>query len=318
MLPPALVLTAGLGTRLLPLTALRAKPALPVAGVPLVRRILSWIAVNGIGRVVLNLHHLPESICAAVGDGTDLGLAVRYSWEDPVLGSGGGPRRALPLMETDRFFVVNGDTLTNLDLAALWEAHAASDALVTMALVPNTAPDRYGGVLVDGAGSVARFVPRRTAACSWHFIGVQVVEAAAFADLPPDLPAESVADVYPRLMRERPGSVRGFCCDASFRDIGTPGDYLATSLALAGSDRSALVGSGCRISPSARVGRTILWDDVILEDDATVDDCIVTDGARIPAGARMERAIVMPARLAARLVPIPGQRVVHDLLAVPL
>jgi len=315
---PALVLTAGLGTRLRPLTLLRAKPALPVAGVPLVRRILSWLAASGVRRVVLNLHHRPESICAVVGDGSDLGVGVRYSWEDPVLGSGGGPRRALPLLGADRFLIVNGDTLTDVDLDAVVRAHASSGALVTMALVPNPAPERYGGVLVDDVGRVKGFVPRRTAGGSWHFIGVQVAEAAAFAGLSPDMPAESVAGLYPQLMAARPGSVRGFCCHASFRDIGTPSDYLATSLELAAGDPSALSGRGCRISASARVRRSILWEDVIVEDNAFVETSIVADGARVPAGTRVEGALVLPGRLGPLLPAGSARALGDDLLVLPL
>ena len=135
---PALVLTAGLGTRLEPLTRVRAKPAIPVAGEPLVRRIIAWLASNGVTDLVLNLHHLPETIAAVVGDGSDLGVRVRYSWEQPaVLGSAGGPRQALAILGAETFFIVNGDTLTDVSLRALAAAHDASGALVTLALVPN-------------------------------------------------------------------------------------------------------------------------------------------------------------------------------------
>ena len=131
----ALVLTAGLGTRLRPLTCVRAKAALPVNGEPLVRRIIRWLAALGISDLVLNLHHKPETIAGLVGDGSDLDARVRYSWEQPVLGSAGGPRRALPLL-ADPFLLVNGDTLTNVDLDALVQLHHASGADVTMALIP--------------------------------------------------------------------------------------------------------------------------------------------------------------------------------------
>src|SRR5579863_10125505 len=95
----ALVLTAGLGTRLRPLTTVRAKPAIPVAGVPLIRRIVAWLASQRVTHLVLNLHHLPETLTRVVGDGGDLGVRVRYSWEQPrVLGSAGGPRLALPIV----------------------------------------------------------------------------------------------------------------------------------------------------------------------------------------------------------------------------
>ena len=90
---PALVLTAGLATRLRPLSLVRAKAALPVAGEALARRVLRWLAGAGVTDAVLNLHHLPHTLTAIVGDGSDLDLRVRYSWEMPVLGSAGGPRR---------------------------------------------------------------------------------------------------------------------------------------------------------------------------------------------------------------------------------
>ena len=93
---PALVLTAGLATRLRPLSLVRAKAAVPVAGTPLVLRILRQLAAAGITDAVLNLHHLPHTLAAVVGDGSDVGVRVRYSWEMPVLGSAGGPRHALP------------------------------------------------------------------------------------------------------------------------------------------------------------------------------------------------------------------------------
>src|SRR5579872_5378278 len=125
----ALVLAAGLGLRLRPLTLVRAKPAIPLAGEPLIRRILRWLGSRQVTDVVVNLHHLPETITAVVGDGSDLSVAVRYSWEQPcVLGSAGGPAHALPLVDAERFFIVNGDTLTNVDLAQLSAAHDTSRA----------------------------------------------------------------------------------------------------------------------------------------------------------------------------------------------
>src|SRR5207253_9554617 len=94
----ALVLAAGLGTRLQPLTLARAKAAAPVDGEPLIRRTIRELVAQGVTDLVVNLHHHPESIAAALGDGADLGARIRYSWESPVLGSAGGPRHALPLL----------------------------------------------------------------------------------------------------------------------------------------------------------------------------------------------------------------------------
>jgi mannose-1-phosphate guanylyltransferase len=313
---PALVLTAGFGTRLRPLSAVRAKPAMPVAGDPLVRRILGWLRASGVARAVLNLHHLPETVTAAVGDGADLGLSVRYSWEQAILGSAGGPRRALPLLDADGFLIVNGDTLTDLDVDGLVAEHERSGALVTLALIPNPDPEHYGGVLVDDSGAVTRFVPRGTPGPSWHFVGVQVARARTFERVPADTPWESVGGLYPALMKERPGSVRAYRTDGVFRDIGTPADYLDTSLALAEAEGRAarLVGAGCHVAPTARLERSVLWDRVRVGDHAALTDCVVADDVEIPSGAWFSRRAIVRAD---RAPGQPGERY-GDLLLSPM
>jgi NDP-sugar pyrophosphorylase family protein len=162
---PALVLTAGLATRLRPLSDIRAKAAMPVAGRPIIARIMEWLRAAGVRRVVLNLHHRPESITAIVGDGSQWDVEVRYSWEPVVLGSAGGPRRALSLLDSDRFFIINGDTLTNCDVHAVAERHLESGARVTMAVVEGDVK-RYGGVLMDTGGCVRGFGRRSMPMCS--------------------------------------------------------------------------------------------------------------------------------------------------------
>jgi NDP-sugar pyrophosphorylase family protein len=300
----ALVLTAGLGTRLQPLTSVRAKPAVPVAGTPLVRRILEGLASRGIQEAVLNLHHLPATIARIVGDGGDLGIRVRYSWEQPrVLGGAGGARLALTLLDVSTFFIVNGDTLTDVDLRRLGRTHRNAGALITMALTPNRDFLRYGGVQLDAAGRVTAFVPAGPRARdSFHFVGVQVAEAAAFASLEPGEIANSVGGVYDRLIAQRPGSIAGMVCDASFFDIGTVRDYMDTSRALAASTADS-IGRATSLDPTARLTRSILWDDVTVGAHAHLEDCIVTDGVAVPAGAEYRGAILVAGP--AGLVPVP-------------
>ncbi|MBE3073161.1 MAG: hypothetical protein IMZ67_09315, partial [Acidobacteria bacterium] len=252
-------------------------------------------------------------IRAVVGDASDLGLRVRYSHEAVVLGTAGGPRHALDLLGADRFFIVNGDTLTDVDLSTLAAAHVASGALVTMALVRNPDPGRYGGVVADEDGSVTGFVPRGPANRWPHFVGTQMVEARAFAGLPADCPAETVGELYPRLLADQPGSVRAFHCDALFRDIGTPADYLATSLQIARLDGrpGLLQGDRCHVDRTARLTRTILWDDVSVGAGAELVDCIVGDYVRIPAGARFSATAMV--RLEGR-APAPGDTIINGML----
>ncbi|MDP1568779.1 MAG: NDP-sugar synthase [Vicinamibacterales bacterium] len=310
---PALVLAAGLATRLQPLSRVRAKAALPVAGRTVIERTLRWLHAAGVRRVVINLHHRAETITRLVGDGRAFGLAVRYSWEDPVLGSAGGPRRALPLLDRARFLIVNGDTLTDVDLAALAAQHVARRALVTMAVVPGDTA-RYGGVQADAADQVTGFVRATDSAASGplagpapgHFIGVQAVEAAAFADAPDDTPSESVRWLYPRLIAARPGAVQVYRSHAAFFDIGTPRDYLETVRTFAAREACALdQGADTVVDPTARVTDSVLWDRVTVGPGAVLDGCIVTDDVVVPAGARHADAMLVggPEGLDVRSLP---------------
>ena len=297
----ALILAAGLGTRLRPLTTVRAKAAVPVNGVPLIRRVLSWLVGQGFPDQVINLHHRPASIAAVVGDGHAFGARIRYSWEQPVLGSAGGPRHALPLLIDEAgggrdgasFLIVNGDTLTDFPLADLADRHRQSGARVTMSLIPNPRPDVYGGVTVED-GWITGFTRAGLGVESYHFIGVQAALADVFAGLEDGVASESVNWLYPRLIRESPRSLAAFVVDAPFSDIGTPADYLHTSLELAAREGDDLISrQGTEIAPSAQVTRTAVWDGVRIGGDAVLHDCIVCDGVDVPEGSRYERCALV-------------------------
>ena len=292
---PALVLTAGLGTRLRPLTLVRAKGAVPVNGEPLARRVAGWLASNGYRDLVFNLHHHPASIAACLGDGADLDVRVRYSWEQPVLGSAGGPRHALPLLTdggNQTFLIVNGDTLTDVDLAALERTHISTGALVTMAVIPNPAPQKYGGVLVTG-GWVRGFTRAGSEQESYHFVGVQLANAAAFSSLDDNVASESVNWLYPRMLAENPHSIAAFISGATFRDIGTPADCLRTSHELAAIEGERSMGRGTTVDATAVIKGSSLWDDVTVGARARLLDCIVADGVHVPAGSHYERSAIV-------------------------
>lgn len=286
---PTLVLTAGLGTRLDPLTRLLAKPAVPVAGVPLGARVLQWLAHEGITDAVLNLHHLPHTVTGAIGDGAALGLRVRYSWEPTVLGSAGGPRHALPLLFHEPIseladavgrhpmLIVNGDTLTEAALAPLVADHVKHGADVTLLVVPNTAPDRYNGIAATN-GVVTRFIPKGHTESSWHFVGVQVVNANVFASLPDNTPAESVSGIYRHLLATRPGPLRIFQANATFHDVGTPEDYRRMCVAFGGTDTHG----------------NVVWPGAAIEVGAQLHDCVVTGGTHVPAGLAARGAVLVP------------------------
>ena len=318
-LPPALVLAAGLGIRLRPLTFSRAKAAVPVAGVPLICRHLARLAARGVRDVVVNLHHRPDTITAVVGDGAALDCAIRYSWENVLLGSAGGPRRALPLLD-DRFFLINGDTLCDVDLRALLDAHLARNARVTLAVTPNPAPQRYGGVLADAAGWVTGFARAGDPRDAAHFVGVQIADASVFDTLPDGVPAASIGGLYDTLLA-RPGQVAAHHVVGRFHDIGTPATYLSTTRAVGANEGQPAVSLGLRsvVHPSARLERSVLWDDVTVGAGCVVTDCILADGVRLAEGTTLDRqAVVRMPRSPEEATALPGATRTGDLLVVPI
>jgi len=292
---PTVVLTAGLGTRLDPITRYVAKPAVPIAGRTLIERVLEWLHREGINDVVLNLHHLPETITSVVGDGGALGLRVRYSWEPLILGSAGGPKQALALWpgHSGPILIVNGDTLTDVPLSPMIEAHQASGARVTLAVVPNTRPDHYNGIRADTARRVTDFVPKGHADRSWHFVGVQVVNADVFDGLPAATPAETVAGVYRELVRTEPGAVHVWTVEAPFLDVGTPADYIAAVLHTAGTGRVVVEGASV-VDASAVLTRCVVWDDATVGANANLTGCVVLSGAHVPPNTNATGQVFIP------------------------
>jgi NDP-sugar pyrophosphorylase family protein len=295
---PALVLTAGLATRLQPLSSVRAKAALPVAGTPLVVRILHRLRDAGVSRTVLNLHHRADSITRLVGDGSSIGVEVRFSWEMEILGSAGGPARAIPLLAADRFLIVNGDTLADVDLHAMSAQHVDTNALVTMAVID--ADPRYNAIVADEAGIVRGFSNRTSGTSgtlgtlgtlgTFHFIGIQIVNASVFAGVSPDLRSETVHGIYPSVIASRPGAVRIFHTRAEFFDIGSPRDYLDTAITFAGREGKPLDrGRDCAIAADAQLTNTVLWDRVSVGAGARLSECVVADDVAVAPGAEFSR-----------------------------
>lgn len=296
---PALVLTAGLGTRLDPLTRLVAKPAVPLGGRTLIARVLDWLSRERIHDVVLNLHARPETIAADVGDGARWSMRLRYSWEQPqVLGSAGGPRHALPLLElhsaSDSFLIVNGDTLCEIDLAPMIAAHHASGAAVTMAVVPNPAPDHYNGIAADASARVTGFVPKGRATGTWHYVGIQVVRGDVFAPLADNVPAETVAGIYRDRIAGGARDVFVWPVTSPFVDVGTPRDYLDAALRWADAATTSAIDAGATIDPSASVRRSVVWSGATIEARAGLEGCVVVTGAVVPAAFRCANALLLP------------------------
>ena len=224
----AMVLAAGLGTRLRPLTETLPKPLLPVAG----RQILEWnlllLKRHGITEVIINLHHLGDQIVRALGDGARFGLRLAYSHEPTLQGTSGGIKQAAPFLKDGPFLVINGDTLSECDLTALIAAHRASAALATLAVRDDPEASTWGPVTLDAHGRILQIngnpplAEPRAALPACMFAGIHVMEQAVLNAIPSG--PGSIIDVYGSLLRQgRP--LHGYRMSGYWSDIGDPERY---------------------------------------------------------------------------------------------
>jgi mannose-1-phosphate guanylyltransferase len=294
----AMILAAGFGTRLRPLTELVPKPALPVVDVPNIVRTIDHLKRFGVSEIVVNLHHRPQALRALLGDGAALGVGIAYSEEAPeILGTGGGIRRALPLLGGGTFCVINGDALFAPDLAGALEAHRRSRALATMVVRRDPDAAAFGAVEVDGGGCVRRLVGAgdpRGDLTPYMFTGVHVLEPEIGALLP-----ESgciVRETYVPLVRAG-GALGAFEEESAFCDLGTPRRYLDANADLV-AGRTRLPGfeppeERSYVGPGAHMGRGCsLGPGTVVERGARVADgvalvrCLVQSGATADRSAR--------------------------------
>jgi NDP-sugar pyrophosphorylase family protein len=180
-----MILAAGFGSRLRPLTDRTPKPLIEVGGVPLIAYPLALLRAAGIHEVIINLHHLGGQIRAALGDGAAYGMSISYSQEDQLLDTGGGIRQARSFFANDRFVVLNSDVVMDLDLAPVIDWHRDAGALASMVVRPDRETARYGAIEVDARQRIRRFLGTPTAVAEpltpMMFTGVHVFEPEVFS-----------------------------------------------------------------------------------------------------------------------------------------
>jgi NDP-sugar pyrophosphorylase family protein len=232
----AMILAAGLGTRLRPLTATVPKPLVQVAGRPLIEYALRLLRAAGIRDIVINLHHLGEQVRARVGDGSAYGLRVVYSVEEEILDTGGGIKNAEPLLQHEPFVVVNGDTIMDAPLDSLIAAHSGAKALATMLLRRDPDAARYGIVRTDAHHRVRSILerPPMPPGAGWQphmFAGLHIFDPRVFTLMPPDRAFSITRETYPLLI-ERGETVLGFASDRPWLTVDTPQALAAAETAI--------------------------------------------------------------------------------------
>ncbi|MFN2512207.1 MAG: sugar phosphate nucleotidyltransferase [Pyrinomonadaceae bacterium] len=294
----AMILSAGFGTRLWPLTEDRTKPAIPILGKPLVGYVAEYLAGHGCDEIVVNLHHRPESVRAALGDGSKFGVKLYYVEEPVILGTSGALDNAREILMGETIVVVNGKIITDIDLNAALETHRRTDAIATLVLLPNpecqsfTVVESIGGFL-RGFGSMPTKTQYVGGEAPLMFTGIQILEPRIFDYIPPGVFSHSTSDVYPQALAKGE-RIATHVAKGKWYELSTPQRYLDISLAmLAERGQDLTVGSGCVISESADVSQSVLWDAVIIEPGARIRRAVLGDGVRITGGEVIEDAVIV-------------------------
>lgn len=222
-----MILAAGLGTRLRPLTNTIPKPLLPVGGTPLIVWNVLLLKRHGFRQVVINLHHLAPMIEQALGTGSKFGVRIIYSHEPVILGTGGGIKQAEPHFSGEPVLILNGDTLVELDLEALCDFHRARNAAATLVLREDADAARWGLVEVGDEGQILRITGKGlmdpVSSTSRMFAGIHILHPRLLREVPKGT-ASSIIDPYVRAIAQGE-PVLGYDLQGYWSDIGTAERY---------------------------------------------------------------------------------------------
>jgi mannose-1-phosphate guanylyltransferase len=315
----ALILVGGEGTRLRPLTSTVPKPVVPLVDRPFIAYMLEWLSGHGVTDVVMSCGFLASGVRNVLGDGRGFDLRIRYVEEPHPLGTAGALKFAETLLD-ERFLMLNGDVLCDLDVTAQVAQHEQTGAKATLALVAVDDPSHYGLVRLDEGNAVREFVEKPAPDqidTKLISAGAYVLERSVLELIPPDTRYSIERDVFPRLIGT---GLYGWPGSGYWLDIGTPQRYLQATFDIlerevetAAGERlgagylsvgehvenhgrvipPALVEDGCRIAAGARVGsRAVLAHGVRVGEHSVIEGAVVLQGAEIGANCQLNACIV--------------------------
>jgi mannose-1-phosphate guanylyltransferase / phosphomannomutase len=302
----AVIMAGGEGTRLRPLTSNAPKPMLPIANAPMMEHIVTLLRHHGYDDIVVTVAFMANHIRNYFGDGSEMGVRMVYATEETPLGTAGSVLNARDELH-ERFLVISGDVLTDIDLGAIARFHDERGALATIGLTPVENPLEFGIVITRDDGSIERFLEKPT----WGQVfsdtintGIFVLEPEIFDHIEPGRPVDFSSEVFPRLLEdERP--LYGAVVEGYWEDVGTLEAYVRVhkdvldgrvELEIPGFEISngVYVGEGVDIHPDARIeGPLIIGDYSRVEGDARLGEyTVLGTNVRIRAGADLQRAVI--------------------------
>ncbi len=314
-----MILVGGQGTRLRPLTSTIPKPVVALVDRPFISFMLEWLRGHGVDDVIMSCGFLATSVREVLGDGAGLGIRLRFVEEPSPRGTAGALKLAEPMLD-ERFLVLNGDVLTDIDLTSQIAQHEATGASATLALVPVADPTAYGLVILEDDRSVRDFVEKpRSDRVQSNLIsaGAYVLQRDVLELVPPDRNVSIEREVWPLLIGK---GLYGFPSESYWLDIGTPARYLQGTFDIIegnvqtavrerlGSDwlavdegaevlgrviPPAVLERGVRVAAGAHVGSlVVLGADVSIAAGSRVERAVILQGAQIGEGCELRDCIV--------------------------
>jgi NDP-sugar pyrophosphorylase family protein len=321
----AMVLAAGLGDRLKPITDHLPKPLLPIANRPVMAYIIEHLARHGFTEIIANLHYRGDQIRDYFGDGSQFGVHLTYTVEDRLWGIAGGVRRCRDFFGDDTFLVIGADDLTDMDLTEFLALHRAKQSIATIGLAEVEDTAQFGIVVTDAEGRIQRFVEKPEGEAPSNAANTQVYlfEPALFDFIPPHRKYDFGFQTFPAMVAAQV-PFYGFRLSGYWRDIGSMQDYLAAQSDLlehrlsarlparetrpgiwiepdceiadtARLQPSLILGRGATVGAHAKIGGgTAVAGGVHIPDGATIWSSVIWAGAKLPQGASLFRSVVTP------------------------
>jgi NDP-sugar pyrophosphorylase family protein len=322
----AMILAAGFGTRLKPLTIGLPKPMFPLLNRPLLEHTLNFLSSQGIQDIIVNVHHLPKKIIEYFGDGSDFGVRLQFSMEKEILGTAGGLKKAQSFLEKETFLVLNSDVLADINFDSLLTFHKEKNSCLTLVVRQDDVPEKYSPIHLADDCRISRFVNASikhpcTNTQRVMFTGIQIMEPEIFSHIPANKFCGTTEDIFPTMIEEGL-PVYGHLHEKYWIDMGTRETYIqAQADALEGrlalktsSSRNpkgplvlppvhigkdceiandaqvgphAVLGNGCRLHSGAVVENSILWEGATIGSDATIQSSIIGKDVAIENGTQV-------------------------------
>jgi len=283
----AMILAAGLGTRLRPLTFSRPKALMPIGNRAMIDRVIEYLKKYNTDELIVNAHHHQEQLVAHLDGGRPFGLKIQVKVEARILGTGGGIKNTEGFWDDEPFVVINGDILTDIDLARACEAHQKEGNLITL-ILHDCEP--FNQILINERLDIMDIAPK---ACPGRlaFTGIHIIEPEILSHIPKDR-FYNIIDCYQKLIREgRP--IRAHVSKAQYwRDVGTIESYFLANREVL-EENPILSGPGCRIHDSARLKEwAVIGQDTNLEEEVEIRRSVLWEGVKVNKGLRVIDSIV--------------------------